>query len=419
MFKYVAAVFAMTAILTAGLPASAKGKVGAPASKSAALTKDKAEKKQVPSRGLFLTLLAPLAGKAIGYVAGSVFENTFMNSNDSAVPPEAFFGNVSFKERSNGSIIFSGKAAEEVHGGLAFEVLIADGEGALRAVDPAAHGFVTGDKFNVRFMSNLPGQVAAYNVNSEGRETHLGAWTVAQGQSVQLPVSGSFQFQGQSGNEQLKLVLTPCETSTQSRDIVVAAAGPDVGGLLGKCGTPAVATREITEVGVTENTGFALSPVTDDEKKRQRLDARTVSLNFLHRRPDAKDDTKHWLVTPEEATQAAGAPSRDMITAMSDPGGPKVEIRSPGKVTEVKLPVNIEVTFQSQGQTQVDLNSLKVTYVGLFDLDITDRLLPYLTKDGIKAEDADLPVGKHVIDIAVRDKEGRRTVERLSFKVLN
>lgn len=122
-----------------------------------------------------------------------------------------------------------------------------------------------------------------------------------------------------------------------------------------------------------------------------------------------------WLVTPEEAAQPK---ARALIPTKSDPGGPRVTVRRPGIAVEIKPPVTIDIAFEPQDGARVDLGSLKVTYMSLFDVDITERLQPYLNPTGIHAEDADIPPGQHTIEIAIRDAAGRRSVERLSFRVL-
>lgn len=123
----------------------------------------------------------------------------------------------------------------------------------------------------------------------------------------------------------------------------------------------------------------------------------------------------HWLLTPQEAAQPK---TRTLVTAKSDPGGPKVVIQHPAIAAKVKSPVSIDVLFEAQGGRQLDMKSLKVTYISLFDIDITDRLADYLTTTGIHADDAELPPGEHTIEILIKDQAGRRSVEHLNFRVM-
>lgn len=133
-------------------------------------------------------------------------------------------------------------------------------------------------------------------------------------------------------------------------------------------------------------------------------------------RPEGK--ARQWLVTPEEAARKA-PPTRVVQPSRSDPGGPRMVVKSPGDIKEIRSPVTIDVAFAPQDGASVDLSSLKVTYIALIDIDITRRLAPYLAESGIHADAADLPTGSHDIEISLRDSKGRRSVERLSFKVVD
>ena len=134
-----------------------------------------------------------------------------------------------------------------------------------------------------------------------------------------------------------------------------------------------------------------------------------VSPSTVARDPDA------WIISPAEADLPLG---RQLLSERSDPDGPKVIVRDPGEVAEVTPPVTIDVAFEADAGAAVDLKSLKVIYLKLFGIDITKRLRPYLTADGIHAVNAPLAPGHHTIEISVNDTAGRRTVERFSFTVL-
>jgi hypothetical protein len=124
---------------------------------------------------------------------------------------------------------------------------------------------------------------------------------------------------------------------------------------------------------------------------------------------------RDWLITPEESDQPQ---ARQLVVNKSDPDGPQIEVRAPGEVKEVSPPVNIDVTFEPREGHTIDWKSLKVTYLKLFDIDITDRMKPYITPTGIHSDNAKLPPGNHTIEIAVKDDAGHRTVEHFSFTVL-
>jgi hypothetical protein len=127
------------------------------------------------------------------------------------------------------------------------------------------------------------------------------------------------------------------------------------------------------------------------------------------------DPEESWIISPAEADLPL---DRQLVPDKSDPDGPKVTVRDPGEVAEVMPPVTIDIAFQADEGATVDIKSLKVTYLKLFGIDITERLRPYLTADGIHAVNAPLAPGHHSIEISVADTTGRRTVERFDFTVL-
>jgi len=69
----------------------------------------------------------------------------------------------------------------------------------------------------------------------------------------------------------------------------------------------------------------------------------------------------------------------------------------------------------------VDLASLKVFLMKLWDIDITDRVRPYVSGDGIHVTHADFPKGQHTIKITIADHEGHessRTMTVMAMEIL-
>jgi hypothetical protein len=54
----------------------------------------------------------------------------------------------------------------------------------------------------------------------------------------------------------------------------------------------------------------------------------------------------------------------------------------------------------------VDVSSLKVQVVKLIPIDITDRVRPYVTAEGIQIPDAKLPSGEHKVRLSLSDNAG-------------
>jgi hypothetical protein len=175
--------------------------------------------------------------------------------------------------------------------GLAFEVHALGANGASVPVDPATHQFRTGDRFVVYFRPALPGYMDVYNVNAAGIVTHIDSLELAAAQLTRL---GPYEFAALTGDEQLRLVLSPCSTPAlvgATRDIVkVPDAVPTSPGLaIHSCAGPVtrslsdVPTRDIRKVAVEGNTGFALDPLSPDELASGQLATREVTIRFQHR----------------------------------------------------------------------------------------------------------------------------------------
>jgi hypothetical protein len=177
-----------------------------------------------------------------------------------------------------------------VFAGLAFEVHAVLPGGAMTPVNPATHEFRTGDRFIVVYRPTLPGQMTVFNINPAGVQTQIDRVDLAAGQLAQL---GPYEFAAMTGDEQLRLVLSPCSTPellATTRDIVnVANAAPAAPALnLAAC-SPAtrsirdVPTRDIRKVGVEGTTAFALDPVSASEFSSGQVAPREVTIVFRHR----------------------------------------------------------------------------------------------------------------------------------------
>lgn len=178
----------------------------------------------------------------------------------------------------------------EIFAGLAFEVHAVLPGGAMAPVNPATHEFRTGDRFIVVYRPALPGQMTVFNINPAGVQSQIDRVDLAAGQLAQL---GPYEFAAMTGDEQLRLVLSPCSTPellAATRDIVnVASAATAPGALnLAAC-SPAtrsirdVPTRDIRKVGVEGTTAFALDPVSAGEFNSGRIGPREVTIRFRHR----------------------------------------------------------------------------------------------------------------------------------------
>lgn len=181
-------------------------------------------------------------------------------------------------------------AGNEIFAGLAFEVHAVVAGGGTAPVNPATHEFRTGDRFVVFYRPTLPGQMDVFNINPAGVQSQIDRVDLAAGQLAQL---GPYEFAAMTGDEQLRLVLSPCSTPellATTRDIVnvanVAPAAPSFS--LAGCSPVTrsireVRTRDIRKVAVEGTTGFALDAVSPAEFSSGQVTPREVTIRFRHR----------------------------------------------------------------------------------------------------------------------------------------
>ncbi|MCC7461038.1 MAG: hypothetical protein IT480_01110 [Gammaproteobacteria bacterium] len=177
-----------------------------------------------------------------------------------------------------------------IYAGIAYEVHAVGAGGATVPVDPARHIFRTGERFIVYFRPALPGRMQVYNINPAGQQALIDSIELAAGQ---LSTLGPYEFAALTGDEQLRLVLTPCATPElllATRDIVKVAAPATAGAglVMSTCGlaTRSIdwpATRDIRKVALEGTTAFALDPVSSVERSSGQFAPREVTILFRHR----------------------------------------------------------------------------------------------------------------------------------------
>ena len=185
-----------------------------------------------------------------------------------------------------------------VFAGLAYEVHAVGANGATAPVNPATHEFRSGDRFVVFYRPTLPGQMDVFNINPAGVRSHIDRADLAAGQMAQL---GPYEFAALTGEEQLKLVLSPCQTPAllaTTRDIINVSATAAPAPATAPATAPAfqlagcspvtrsireVQTRDIRKVAVEGTTGFALDPVSATEFSSGQVTPREVTITFRHR----------------------------------------------------------------------------------------------------------------------------------------
>jgi hypothetical protein len=102
--------------------------------------------------------------------------------------------------------------------------------------------------------------------------------------------------------------------------------------------------------------------------------------------------------------------------------GPGIELLAPENGGIYTSPIGIDIAFAPKDGATIDLSTLKVivvstTVAGVFEIDITEDIIDYASQDGIKAPNAAIPAGDHVVTIQVADSEQRLAERQLSITV--
>jgi hypothetical protein len=84
----------------------------------------------------------------------------------------------------------------------------------------------------------------------------------------------------------------------------------------------------------------------------------------------------------------------------------------------IQSPFAFRVKFVAHGGTHIDLDTITVKYERTPEIDLTARIKPFLSPDGIDMPDAEVPSGSHRIWIFIKDSVGHEGRADIRFDVL-
>lgn len=137
----------------------------------------------------------------------------------------------------------------------------------------------------------------------------------------------------------------------------------------------------------------------------------------------AQSAPEAWLITPDEAALADAPPETPPAARLRLRGakaaglGPTLELVTPEDGVPVSPPVNLFIKF-TPNQAPLDLATLKVVVLKVVKIDITDRLRPYVSDEGIRIDDGKFPAGKFRLRISLADVKGNVTTGEGELRVL-
>ena len=124
-----------------------------------------------------------------------------------------------------------------------------------------------------------------------------------------------------------------------------------------------------------------------------------------------------WITKEEAALPAMKHPETGMgnrpnsenqafLAKEESMAGPIIKIEKPDSDKLYNDLIDILIHFDRNpiGES-VDMNSLRVIYLKMFGIDITDRILPYVKETRIDANGINFPEGEHEFEIRIKDTD--------------
>ena len=139
--------------------------------------------------------------------------------------------------------------------------------------------------------------------------------------------------------------------------------------------------------------------------------------------------TKSWI-TKKEASLPPMKPTETRKKNSLETGTESFSINNPsmaGPIIKIEKPdpdklyndlIDILIRFDRNpiGES-VDMKSLRIIYLKLFGIDITDRILPYVKETRIDANGIHFPEGEHEFEIRIKDTNELESNEIFKIKV--
>ena len=79
--------------------------------------------------------------------------------------------------------------------------------------------------------------------------------------------------------------------------------------------------------------------------------------------------------------------------------------------------MHLQLKFVSFGGAKIDTELVKVTYLRTPNVDLTDRVKPFIRSSGIDIPDIEFPEGEHMVRVDIRDSDGRAGTATFVLKV--
>jgi hypothetical protein len=139
--------------------------------------------------------------------------------------------------------------------------------------------------------------------------------------------------------------------------------------------------------------------------------------------------TVSWITEKEASLPAmkpSGTSAKGATESKSQPfqvkkqsmAGPIIKVEKPDPDHLYDDLIDILISFDRNPIGEpVNMDSLRIIYLKMFGIDITDRIRPYVKETRIDANGVKFPEGEHEFEIRIKDNEQMESSEIIKIKV--
>lgn len=120
-----------------------------------------------------------------------------------------------------------------------------------------------------------------------------------------------------------------------------------------------------------------------------------------------------WVVTSAEASLPPSATSK---AGRSITRGPAIRQVSPAAAVPANQPFALKIEFAGRGGEKINPSTAQITVLRGNNVDITSRLKPYITANGIEIPNAMVPAGSYALQVAISDAGGRQSLANIEIE---
>jgi len=96
--------------------------------------------------------------------------------------------------------------------------------------------------------------------------------------------------------------------------------------------------------------------------------------------------------------------------------GASIRIEDEVRVGEGRIDLHVEFVCRDR-ERRVNMDTLEISYLNMFGLDITHLVRPYIRQNKIIADGLEFPPGEHRFNISIRDDRDIETTQAISVRV--